>query len=84
MKKLMLWILFACPLLAQNITGTWQGTLQAGGRDLRTLVKVSTTDTDTLKVAFYSIDQRGQSFPGTIMLQGSAVKMAIPGIGGTI
>ncbi len=74
MKK-SLWIIalaaFAGSAFAQNITGTWQGTLQAG-RDLRTVFKISTTDKDTLQGVFYSIDQGGQGIqikPVTLQVQ---------------
>lgn len=89
MKKLMLgMIAFAAllgnALLAQIITGTWQGTLQVPGRELRTVFKISTTDADTLKAVLYSIDQGGGGIPATsVTLQGSAVKISIVGIGGT-
>jgi uncharacterized protein (TIGR03435 family) len=88
MKKLPLWIIALAALstgaFAQNLVGTWQGTLQLGGRELRTVIKISTTDADSLKGLFYSIDQSPQSLPvNPITLQGSAVKMSIPGLGGT-
>jgi len=40
MKKFMLWIAAVAAfsmgsLQAQDVSGTWQGTLSAGGRDLR-------------------------------------------------
>jgi uncharacterized protein (TIGR03435 family) len=88
MKKLMLSIFALAAmaggaLLAQSITGTWQGTLQAG-RELRTVIKISTTDQDALKAVLYSIDQGGQGIPvNPVTLQGSTVKMSVPGIGGT-
>jgi hypothetical protein len=48
-------------LLAQNITGTWQGTLKVnspnGSVDLRTVMKISRADDESLKGVFYSIDQ---------------------------
>jgi uncharacterized protein (TIGR03435 family) len=70
-------------LLAQDLTGTWQGTL-AAGRDLRTVIKISKDDAGKLQGALYSIDQGAQSIPiNTITLQGSAVKMSIVRIGGT-
>jgi uncharacterized protein (TIGR03435 family) len=90
MKKLMLWIIVLAALsgalLAQSITGTWQGALQvpqAPGGQLRIVIKISTTDADALKAVMYSIDQGGQPIPGAITLQGSAVKMSVPGIAGT-
>ena len=88
MKKLLMWIgvlglLSAGSLLAQDLTGTWQGTLQ-GPRELRTVIKVTKADDGNgLKAVLYSIDQGGQGLPGTMTLQGSTVKMSIPGIGGT-
>ena len=90
MKKFMLWMvaLAALPggaLLAQDLTGTWQGALQLpGGRELRTVIKVSKADGSTLRALLYSIDQGGQGIPvNPVTLQGSTVKMSMPGIGGT-
>ena len=88
MKKLMLWIiaLAAMPAgaaLAQSLTGTWQGTLSAG-KDLRIVIKISTTDKDTLKAAMYSIDQNPTPIQaGTVTAQGGTLKFTIPAIGGT-
>jgi len=87
MKKSMLWIfaLAAWPgsaLFAQDITGTWQGTLQAPKQELRTVVKISKAD-GGLKAVMYSIDQGGTGFAGTVTLESSIVKISIPGIGGT-
>jgi len=72
-------------LFAQDISGTWQGTLHLGaGRDLRTVLKISKGDGGALKAVFYSIDQPGAGIPvSAISLQGTTVKMAIAAIGGT-
>ena len=89
MKKLLLrMIAFAAlpgsALLAQNITGTWQGSLQIPGRVLRTVFKISTTEKDTLKAVSYSIDQGGQPISANAVTRdGSAVEISIVGIGGT-
>jgi uncharacterized protein (TIGR03435 family) len=92
MKKLMQWmfalaVLPAGALLGQSLVGNWQGTLkppQAPGRELRIVIKVTTTDADGLKAVMYSIDQGAQGAPASaITLQGSTVKMSIPGVGGT-
>jgi uncharacterized protein (TIGR03435 family) len=70
-------------LLAQNITGTWQGTLKANGPngsvDLRAVMKISRADNESLKGVFYpNIDQGGVPINVTsITLKGSAVKMSI-------
>ncbi|MGA7156390.1 MAG: TIGR03435 family protein [Acidobacteriaceae bacterium] len=54
------------PATAQtpDISGNWQGTLQAGN-GLRTLLKISKTDTGAWKAALYSIDQGSGSIPVT-------------------
>jgi uncharacterized protein (TIGR03435 family) len=88
MKQLMLWIvalasLSGGALFAQDITGTWQGTLQARKQELRTVIKISKADGGGLKAVFYSIDQSGQGVAGAIAVQGSTVKISLPGIGGT-
>lgn len=71
-------------LLAQNLTGTWQGTLQIPGRELRTAFKISTTEADTLKAVLYSIDEGGQPISAnTVTREGSAVEISIIGIEGT-
>jgi uncharacterized protein (TIGR03435 family) len=87
--KITLWIfalaaLSGNNLIAQSITGTWQGTAQVSGMSYRAVVKISTSDADTLKGVMYpSIDQSGQSLPlGEATVQGSAVKFTAPGIGG--
>lgn len=71
------------PSNPRDLTGTWQGTLHAG-KDLRTVLKVSKGDDGGWKAMLYSIDQGGQGMPvASITLQGSTVKYAIPGIGGS-
>ncbi len=73
-------------LFAQSIAGTWQGTLQIpqAPKGLRLVFKISTTDADTLKAVMYSIDQGGQPINASaVTLQGSALKIAVTGIGGT-
>lgn len=86
MKKLMRWIFVLAALsgnamLAQSLAGTWQGTVQAA-KMFRIVIRISTTDTDSLKAVLYSIDQLQQGFPGAVNLQGSNVKLSVPGIGG--
>jgi uncharacterized protein (TIGR03435 family) len=77
----------AATLLAQNLAGTWQGTLevpQAPNGKLRTVVKISRADDESFKGTFYSIDQGGQGLPtGPITVLGPAVKIPVPGIGGS-
>jgi bla regulator protein blaR1 len=69
---------------AQNITGTWQGSLKAGAQELRTVFKISTTDADKLAAVMYSIDQRSPAIPVTTLTRnGSTIKMTIAGLNGT-
>jgi len=82
----MLWIIaFATlsggALQAQNITGAWQGTLEAGPQKLRIVVKISLED-DKLKATLYSIDQQAPGMPAnTVTKDGSTIKIAIGGLG---
>lgn len=77
----------ASALFAQTLTGTWQGALkipQAPKGELRIVMKISTTDKDTLKAVMYSIDQGGQPIPSESVKQsGSSLKIAVPAINGT-
>ena len=86
MKKTM-WCMVALALFLgsalyaqdKDISGNWQGTLQAGN-GLRTVLKISKDD-GRLKAVMYSVDQGGQPIAVTsITLQGSAVNFAIKGL----
>ena len=88
MKKLMFWfisltILAGASTQAQDLAGTWQGTLQAG-KGLRTVLKITKADKGGWSAMFYSIDQGpdGMAIP-SISLQESTVKFAIPVINGS-
>ncbi len=71
-------------LQAQNVTGTWQGSLKAGQQELRIVFKISTTDADKLAAVMYSIDQKSPAIPATTFtLNGSTVKMTITPVNGT-
>src|SRR5262245_65281813 len=73
----------ASTLLAQDLVGTWQGTLAAGGRNLRLVFKVAkAADGSGLTTTLHSIDQGAGGIGGTASLQGTTAKIAIPGIGG--
>ncbi|MGC2250625.1 MAG: hypothetical protein WA626_08115, partial [Acidobacteriaceae bacterium] len=61
MRKMMLWLvalttLSVSTLCAQDIAGTWQGTLQAG-KGLRTVLNISAAEKGGWTAMFYSIDQ---------------------------
>lgn len=71
-------------LFAQDITGTWQGTIHTPQKDLRTVVKIEKTDAGTLKLVLYSIDQSGQGIPATsASFQDKVVKYSVATIDGS-
>jgi uncharacterized protein (TIGR03435 family) len=71
------------PNAAQDIAGTWQGTLHVG-QDLRIVLKVSKADGGGYKAENYSIDQGGQPIPvDKITLDGDSVKFSVKAIGGS-
>jgi uncharacterized protein (TIGR03435 family) len=89
MKKLVLWlIVFAVSgevVYAQDIAGTWQGTLQLpnGGPTLRAVLQITKADDQSLKAVFYSIDQGAQPLnAGAVSFQGSVLKVTLPAVGG--
>src|SRR5579863_1926219 len=86
MKKLMLWILAlvalqGCALQAQDITGNWQGTLQAGPQKVRIVFKIS-LENDKLKATLYAVDQPSAPIAATITREGLTVKMTVPSLNG--
>jgi len=82
-KTLLAAALTVSAVFAQDITGTWQGTLQTQQRPLRLVMKVSRAADESLKAIFYSIDQNSPGInAGTITFQGGVLKVAIPAIGG--
>ena len=85
MKHASTWVgaLFVALLVAvaqaQDLAGQWQGTLQAGGRALRVVLKITNAPDTGLGAVFYSIDQGGQPVAaGGVSLQGSTLKFSIP------
>jgi uncharacterized protein (TIGR03435 family) len=86
MKKLMLWMmaLAALPgvaLDAQNITGNWQGTLQAGPQNVRIVFKIA-LENDKPKATLYTVDRPSPPIATTITRDGSTVKITIPSMNG--
>jgi uncharacterized protein (TIGR03435 family) len=89
MKKQVLSIfalaIFPGALVAQDLAGNWQGTLNAG-RELRVVFKIAKGDGATpWKALFYpNIDQPGPAVAvGAITIQNGSVKLPIPGMGGS-
>lgn len=66
---------------AQNIAGTWQGTLNAG-KELRLVVIVS--NANGLAAMVHSIDQGGQGMPASsVTVQGTTVRITLAALGST-
>ncbi len=83
MKRLTLWMIAVSALHAQDITGTWQGTLDAGRQNLRLAIRIS-PDNDKLKAVSYAVDLPGQTFAASNITQnGSTVKMTFPTVNGS-
>jgi uncharacterized protein (TIGR03435 family) len=78
-------ILPVSALFAQDLTGTWQGVVKNPDtkEELRTVLKIASSDGNPIKANFYSIDQTYLVFPATLTLQGPVIKMNIPGIAAT-
>lgn len=74
--------LFCAGAQAQDVAGTWQGTLQAG-KPLRIVLKLARTDTDWIGTA-YSIDQTPAALPvSDIAIKDGVLKFAIAPVKGS-
>ncbi len=72
-------ILPGSALFAQNIVGTWQGSLKVNPTvELRIVVKIARADDESLKATLYSIDQNPSPInANTTTLKGSSLKISI-------
>jgi pimeloyl-ACP methyl ester carboxylesterase len=76
--------LAASSLLAQDISGIWQGTLKAGAQELRLILEVSKGNGGGWQATMYSIDQTTNKIPvSSITLDGPQVKFAVDVVGGS-
>jgi len=86
MRKMLLCILVLTTLLgsflrAQDIAGDWQGTLNVPPNGLRTILKISKTDSGW-SAQMFDIDQMPDAIPvSLITLDGSDFKYSIGGLG---
>jgi uncharacterized protein (TIGR03435 family) len=82
MKRFLLWMvalaaLAAGPLCAQDVTGAWQGTVHAGNKDVRLILKISKEGAH-LEGTLYSIDQGAPPIKASSVTQdGANVKFAV-------
>jgi len=68
---------------AQDIAGSWQGTLQVGEDSHRIVLKISKSDTGALKADEYDIDTGGLRIPvNDVTFDGSTLKFPMTGHGG--
>ena len=73
--------LVALPAHAQDIAGTWQGTLQTSGH--RLVLKISKSDGNTLKVDSYDLNGGAQRVPlNDATFDGSTLKFPLTGHSG--
>jgi uncharacterized protein (TIGR03435 family) len=90
MKKLILSMLALCALpggalFAQNMTGTWQGTLKIQTTEVRIAIKISRGDDESLKATLYNVDQAAAGLIATGVTQkGSSLKMTMAALGGSL
>src|SRR5687768_1659061 len=82
MKPLLLLAALPGALLAQGLEGTWQGTMTPPNqnREFRIVMKIIKSE-NSHQGTLYNIDQGGRVNLGAITLQGSSVKIAVPGLG---
>ncbi len=69
---------------AQNIAGDWQGTLKAGGAELRLVLHVTKNADGSLKATLDSVDQGANGIPVTsISLKDSQLNFTVDAVHGT-
>lgn len=75
-------LLTASTVRAQDVTGAWQGTLEAGGNKLR-LVFTIAADGGALRGVAYSIDQTAQGIAAAPTFQAGTLRIVIAALKGT-
>ena len=78
-------ILLAASLaFAQDVTGDWQGTLKAGGAELRLVLHITKAADGTLKATLDSIDQNANGIPvSSASLKDSKLSLDISAVQGS-
>ena len=71
-------------LSAQDVTGSWHGTLETPqGQQLRMVFEISQADGQGLRAVIHSIDQPAPPInAGSVTAEGANLKIGIPAIGG--
>lgn len=69
---------------AQEITGDWQGTLSAGGAELRLILHIAKEADGSLKATLDSVDQNSNGIPvSSITFKNSNLSLGIDAVHGT-
>ena len=76
-------VLSATVSYAQDVTGTWQGTLSVTGKEMRLVFQIAKGENGGFRAQGYSIDQGGGAIPVSVTQEGGNVKFAIVAIGGS-
>ena len=88
MKKLAMMMVFLSSMAlvanAQDVVGDWQGTLKAGGAELRLALHITKGDGGELKATMDSVDQGANGIPASaITLKGSQLNFTVEAWHGT-
>ncbi len=77
-------LMSVCAIFAQDMVGTWQGSLKnAKGKDLKLVIKIARNPAnEKLSANFFAIDVSGQPIPGNVTQQDTSLKIEMPGIAG--
>jgi uncharacterized protein (TIGR03435 family) len=83
LNRVLFAIALSTPLLAQNIAGTWQGTLQPlQGNAFRVVAKITQAADNKLAASVYNVDQPGQPLVASVVtFQGGTLKFTLPANG---
>ena len=88
MKKLAMMIVILASTVfiakAQDVVGDWQGTLKAGGAELRLALHITKAEGGELKATLDSIDQGANGIPVTsVTLKNSKLTLLVDSVRGT-
>ncbi len=86
MKRVTAFLIFlvaAALANAQDITGDWQGTLSAGGNELRLVLHITKAPDGALKATLDSVDQGANGIPvNTVTLKNSTLNLDVAAVHG--
>ncbi len=87
MKRVTIFLIFlaaAAIASAQDIAGEWQGTLSAGGNELRLVLHITKSADGSLKATLDSVDQGANSIPvNAATLKNSTLNLDVAAVHGT-